>query len=350
MNIFVLDDQFQAISIIDAYESSIWTDRYASYGDFEIYAPFSLDLLQKVKQDYYLSTLESEHTMIIEGIEISSDAEAGNKLRITGRSLESILDRRIIWNQTSYTGNLQNAIHNMLNACIINPSISARRISNFVFEASTDPRITALTIEEEHTGDNLYDVITELCAINYIGYKVTLNQNNQFVFKLYMGEDRSYDQIANPYVVFSPNYENIINSNYVDSTEIMKNVTLVAGEDSGQQRRTLVVGSGTGLTRRELYTDARDIQSEKVTNYNEALRQRGLKNLVENSRTVSFEGEVEATRMFVYGEDFFMGDIVQISNEYGIEGAARVMEFVRSDDANGTKQYPTFEAIQDIEG
>lgn len=349
MNIFVMNTNFEVIDIIDAYESVIWTDRYNSYGDFEIFAPFSLELLNKVRQDYYLTTLDSEHVMIIEGIEISSDAETGNRLRITGRSLESIIDRRIIWEQTSYTGSLQNAIQNMLTAAIINPTIAERRIPNFIFEPSTDPRITALTIEEEHTGDNLYEVISKLCERNYIGYKITLNDNNQFVFKLYMGEDRSYDQLANPYVVFSPNYENIINSNYVDSTEIMKNITLVAGEDSGSARRTITVGSGTGLTRRELFTDARDIQSEKVSNYDEALRQRGLQNLIENSRTVSFEGEVDAVRMFVYGEDFFMGDIIQISNEYGIEGAARVMEFIKSDDANGSKAYPTFEAIQDID-
>ena len=349
MDVYVLNQQFQTVSIIDAYESLIWTDRYSGYGDFEIYAPFSLDLLQKVKQDYYLTINDSEHIMIIEGLDIESNAETGNRLRITGRSLESILDRRIIWQQTSYTGNLQNAIRNMLYASIISPSISARRISNFVFEASTDTRITSLSIEEEHTGDNIYDVIKALCDSNYMGYKITLNSNNQFVFKLYMGQDRSYDQIYNPYVVFSPNYDNIINSNYVDSTELMKNVTLVAGEDSGQQRVTVIVGSGSGLTRRELFTDARDIQSEKVSNYREALRQRGIKHLLENSRTVDFEGEVDATRLFVYGEDFYMGDVVQISNEYGIEGAARVVEFIRNEDSNGIKMYPTFEAVQNID-
>ena len=191
--------------------------------------------------------------------------------------------------------------------------------------------------------------MTSACEVNHIGFKVTLNDDHQFVFKLYVGEDRSYDQIANPYVVFSPSFENIINSNYLDSTEVMKNITLVAGEDQGSARRTLIVGAGTGLTRRELFTDARDIQSEKVTNYNEALRQRGLEQLAENARTVSFEGQVEATKMFVYGEDFGMGDIIQIANEYGIEGAARVMEFIHSEDANGVQLYPTFEAIQDVD-
>ena len=349
MDIFILNESFQTVGVIDAYESLIWTDRYSKYGDFEIYTSFSTDVLNKAKQDYYVYIAESEHLMIIEGLQIESDAESGNHLRITGRSLESILDRRIIWTQTSITGNLQNSIKSLINAAIINPSIADRQISNFIFEDSDDERITGLTAEAEYTGDNLYEVINELCETNYIGFKITLNASNQFVFKLYMGEDRGYDQNANPYVVFSPGYENIINSNYIDSTEVMKNVALVAGEDSGQQRRTLIVGSGSSLTRRELYVDARDIQSEKVSNYNEALRQRGLQYLIENSRTVEFEGQVEATRMFVYGEDFFMGDIIQIVNEYGIQGSARVVEFIHSEDANGIQMYPTFDAIQDID-
>ena len=349
MDIYILNKNFQTIGVIDAYESLIWTDRYSKYGDFEIYTTFSTEILEKAKQDYYVYIGESEHMMIIEGLQIESDAETGNHLRITGRSLESILDRRIIWSQTSISGSLQNSIKKLINAAIMNPTIADRQITNFIFENSTDPRITSLTAEAEYTGDNLYDVVNALCESNYIGFKITLNSSNQFVFKLYMGEDRGYDQDNNPYVVFSPSYENIINSNYLDSTEVMRNVALVAGEDSGQQRRTLIVGRASSLTRRELYVDARDIQSEEVTDYNQALKQRGLEYLIENSRTISFEGQVEATRMFVYGKDFFMGDVVQIVNEYGIQGSARVVEFIHSEDTNGIQMYPTFDAIQDID-
>ena len=346
MNIFVMNDKFETIDIIDSYESVIWTDRYIGYGDFEIYAPFSFDLLNKVKQDYYLTILDSEHTMIVEGVEILSDTDTGNRLKITGKSLESILNRRILWYDAAFSGtSLQNAIEGILNNTIINPQITDRKIDNFIFEASDDERITSLTLEDEYSTDqNVYDVIYTICKRNFIGYKVTLNDQNQFVFKLYMGEDRSYKQLENPYVVFSPNYENIINSNYIDSTELMKNITLVVGENA-----TITVGSGEGLLRREIYTDARGINPEEVQDYNEALKRMGNYTLQDNSRVKNFEGEVDAVRMFVYGEDFFIGDVVQISNEYGIEGSARVMEFIKSDDASGSKAYPTFEAIQDID-
>ena len=345
MNIFVMNDNFETISIIDSYESVIWTDRYIGYGDFEIYAPFSFDLLNKVKQDYYLTILNSEHVMIIESVEILSDIDKGNRLKITGKSLESILNRRIMWSKAKYTGSLQVAIKSILTNSIISPSIEDRKISNFIFEESNDERITALTIEDEFTEEqNVYDIIVGLCERNYLGYRITLNSSNQFVFKLYMGEDRSYDQLTNPYVVFSPNYENIINSNYIDSTEKMKNITLVVGEQS-----SITVGSGTGLTRREIYTDGMGVNPQEVGDYNESLKRLGTYTLQDNSRVKNFEGEVDAVRMFVYGKDFFIGDVVQISNEYGIEGSARVMEFIKSDDASGSKAYPTFQAIQDID-
>lgn len=111
-------------------------------------------------------------------------------------------------------------------------------------------------------------------------------------------------------------------------------------------------GAGTGLNRRELYTDARDVSStvdnETLTDaeYKAQLSQRGLENLAENIATKSFEGKVETTRMYRYGEDFFLGDMVQIVNEYGIEGKARVTEFIRSQSKEGLDSYPTFVTVE----
>lgn len=290
--------------------------------------------------------------MIIEKIQITSDVEDGNHVTVTGRSLESILDRRIVWGQKTISGNLQNGIKTLLNENVISPSDSNRKIPNFIFEESTDSAITELKIEAQYTGDNLYDVIQKVCEERGIGFKVTLNDNKQFVFKLYAGTDRSYDQTNVPYVIFSPNFENIINSNYIESKASLKNITLVGGEGEGSSRRYTTVGNGSGLERRELFTDARDISSdigdgETLTNaeYDAQLQQRGKEKLAENTDVTSFEGQVETTIMFKYGEDFFNGDIVQIANEYGHETKARILEIVTSEDENGSSVYPTFKTI-----
>lgn len=356
MELLVLNTDLDAVSIVDICESAIWTDRYQKYGDFELYTAMTNGVFDYIKQDYYLQNRDSEHVMIIEKLLINSDAEDGNRLTVSGRSLESILDRRIIWGQMTISGNLQNGIETLLNACIISPTDTDRKIDNFIFETSDDPAITDLTIDAQYTGDNLYEVVEKICSERDIGFKVTLNNNKQFVFKLYAGADRSYEQITNPYVVFSPNFENIINSNYVESKSALKNVTLVGGEGEGSARKYATVGSGTGLNRRELFTDARDISSDVgdgVTlsdeEYTSKLQQRGKEKLSENTDVTSFEGQVETVVMFKYGEDFFNGDIVQIADEYGHESRVRILEIVMSEDQDGLSVYPTFKTIQEGE-
>jgi hypothetical protein len=352
MDLTVLNTNLDAVAMVDTYVSFIWTDRYYSSGDFELYAGMRGDILEYIKQDYYLQNRDSEHVMIIEKLLIGSDSENGNVITVTGRSLESVLDRRIIWGQKTLSGNLQNGIKTLLYENVISPTDSNRRIQNFIFEESTDPSITSLKIEAQYTGDNLYDVIQKICEERSIGFKVTLNDQKQFVFKLYSGTVRSYDQTEVPYVVFSPNFENIINSSYVESKSSLKNITLVGGEGEGAARKYTTVGGGSGLNRRELFTDARDISSDigndvVLTNseYIAQLQQRGKEKLSEHQDVTSFEGQVETTIMFKYGEDFFNGDVVQIANEYGHETKARILEIVMSENEEGVSVYPTFKTI-----
>lgn len=354
MILSVLDTEFNTIAVLDGYKSLIWTDPFANYGNFELYVPINQTYFNNLQEDYYVINKDSEHVMIIETQETETDLELGSYIRITGRSLESILDRRIIWGLRYATGNMQNFIEAILNENVINPSIADRKIPNFVFEKSTDPRITGLTIDTQYTGDNLLDVIVELCKEAEIGFKIILNNQNQFVFSLYAGTDRSYAQDVNPYVVFSPKYENLVNSNYYKSKQNLKNVTLIGGEGEANNRVYTTYGSGSGLQRRELFSDARDLQSKDDngndiprSQYIANLQRRGQTNLLDYTEVEAFEGAVEATQMFVYKEDFFTGDIVQIANEYGKEGRTRITEITISDDETGLAIYPTFTIVND---
>lgn len=358
MEFLVLNTKFEAVAILDVFESFIWTDRYSKCGDFEIYTSSDRQIIETLKEDFYIWTEDSEHVMIIENRKIITDVEEGNKLLVSGRSLESILDRRIVWNQILLDGDFQTQIKRLLTENVINPLDSNRKISNFIFEETDDPYILSLKVQVQYTGDNLYEAVCKLCESVSIGFKITLNDNNQFVFKLYSGTDRSYDQETNPYVVFSPSFENIINSNYYESKAEYKNVGLVAGEGEGSARRTVVVGESTlkELSRREFYVDARDISSTtsnggsiSTSAYDDLLRQRGDEQLKENKIIQAFDGQVESTQMYRYGEHYFMGDITQLENEYGMESKVRVTEFIRSVDKDGIDSYPTFEVIEERE-
>lgn len=371
MEATILDFNFEQVGIIDHYKSFIWTDRYNEYGDFEIYIPIKDSLPDTIKKGYYLWNANSEHLMIIETINIDSNIEDGACYIITGRSLESILNRRIVWNKKTFSmdsngtvPNLQNGIKTLLNDNVINPDMAIRKISNFIFKESQDEKITTLEFEDQYLGQELYEVISKLCKDNEIGFKVTLNDNNQFVFELYAGKDRSYEQDINPYVIFSKKYDNILSTNYLDSDESFKNIVLVAGESTdtntdeseNASRISEVVqiqGFYNELERRESFVDATGVSRDdggggklSIERYKAVLRQKGIDNLMDNTIVTAFEGEVDSTKMYVYGEDYRIGDIVQIADEYGNEGRAYISEYVMTNDENGFSIYPTFKTIQ----
>jgi hypothetical protein len=356
MELIVLNTTLARTKVLDVFRSLIWTDRYDSFGDFELLVDASVNAIQTLQEDFYLTLYESEHLMVIESVELKTDVENGNKFFVKGRSAETILERRIIWNQTVLNGNLQEGIKNLIDQNAIAPSDTDRKIDNLVFEYSTDPAVTALGVNVQYSGDNLYEAVAALCVSNNIGFKITLNSANQFVFKLYAGIDRSYDQIANPFVEFSPELDNLSNTNYSHSKRPFRSVTLVGGEGEGSARKSTTVslpgGGGTGLSRREKFTDASSVSSlvNGVTisegAYISLLTTEGLISLLESLPVSSFDGKVDYGITYIYGEDFFMGDLVQVVNEYGLGSRARVMELIFSEDLSGRDIYPTFKMVE----
>lgn len=354
MEVYVLNRNFETVAMIDSYTSLIWTDRYYKAGDFEIYMPTSTENLAIFTPDYYLWNKDSEHLMIIEDIKTTSDIDSGNNLTVTGRSLESILERRIVWNKTEFAANssLQNAFQKLIEESIIgvrNGSpisgfIAERKIDNFIFEASTDPAITTLTLEAQYDGDNLYEILTKVCEEKHIGFKITLNSDNQFVFKFYTGVDRSYKQNTNPFVVFSPNFENIINSEYRENKSVYKNVMLVVGDGDTPKRVAAGETLVPGLDRREAYIQESNL---KTNNTDNQYREKGIEELKNYKIEKVFEGEVETSKIFIYQQDYFIGDILELEDEYGRQSRTRVIEFIRNQDNNGYKAYPSFEVMDD---
>ena len=351
MDIYILDSGFNIVAIEDKFESLIWNERYNSPGDFELVIPANSSSIAYMSMDSYIWIDGSERMMIVEQQEPYMDADNGNSILFRGRSLESILDRRIVWNQTTISGNAQQAIKKLLNDSIINPANANRKISNFIFKESTDTAITSLTIEEmQFTGENILEIIQSLCTKLKIGFKITINSLKQFVFELYSGINRTKEQTAVPQVEFSLNNDNIFSSKLTIDKSVYKNVTLVAGEGEGLNRRTEVVNDSTrGLDRREYFTDARDISSNNgeitPSAYSSMLIERGQKYLTDLPIKKEVEAEVDTspTAMYVFNKDYFLGDLVENVDIYGTRSVSRVVEMTMSITANEYKFYPIFE-------
>lgn len=80
--------------------------------------------------------------------------------------------------------------------------------------------------------------------------------------------------------------------------------------------------------------------------YEVYLLNRGYEKLAEYGEKISFEGSIIPDVTFVYKQDYFLGDIVSVENEYGIQADARIVEIVEVNDENGYSVEPKFEYIQ----
>lgn len=336
----IMDTSFKKLAIIDDYVSFIWTSRYYEAGDFELCVNVNPINYNLFKQDYYVYREDDENVGIIEDVKIQRNADGKEIFIVTGRFLSSILARRIIAVQTTVSGSISNCINKLINENVINPSISARKIDNFILGDYT----ISESMQAQYTGDNLLETICKICETYGIGFKVILNAQNQFVFSLYEGVDRTYDQTENPWVIFSDKFDNLLSSEYEENYQNMSTAVLVAGEGEGLDRITQwVTKSKTGLNRREVYKDKRDIRKDDMSasEYNKLLKEAGKEALT--TYVAAFTGTVYFENI-TYKEDVNVGDLCVIENSrWGIYMNSRLVEVIESVSETGEYSIvPTF--------
>lgn len=335
----------ERLGIID-YAKVLWCTRYYEVGDFELHLPVTPDALDLLQMDRYVLRDDDEKIGVIERIELQTTSEDGDYMTVSGRFIESFLDRRIIDEQTTVNGKLKRVIQSLLMNHVIYPSKDTRTIRDFHLGPSEDVNYH---VEAQYTGDNLLKVVQDLCQKADAGFKVTY-QNGRFLFSMYTGTDRSYAQTENPWVVFSDKNENLISASCVSDKKEFRNYALVAGEGEGKERRTTyVLGNGFHLWEgtRELYVDARDISSnnKQLTDaeYTAALKQRGAEKLAATQITFKFDGDADPGVNYTYKKDYFLGDQVTVENAaWGISKTVRILEVLECFDDEGYSVTPTF--------
>lgn len=355
LDLYVYDTSFKLKAIIEQYESLIWTDRYDECGDFELVIPFESKWISIFQKDYYCHIDYSDRWCIIEKIEESKDEDSPPQMIVSGRSLESILERRIVPGKidfgidttSGYNVNVQTSIQSLINSHIINPSDANRKISNFIFQTSSDSNVTGKTFHESYNGNSILDIVEGVCKDKHIGFKVLLNASNQFVFSLFCGIDRTMSQSTNSYVIFSTYFDNLKSSSYFASKEEYRNFIYVSKDQSQFVTTYSTSAIPTGLARREVQIDASELKENKETELtNTQIQEKAKKKLKEEFKIkTGIEGEIVSEKMYKYRTHYNVGDRVQFKDIYGNSEAVYISEVVISFDENGLTILPTFQEI-----
>ena len=126
MDLYITNPKFELVGVIDSYTSLIWTERYNDCSDFEIMISANDKNIDILQNGYYIKRTDTDRVGIIETKTTQTNEETGDYIIVSGRMLESILDRRIVWQQTTLNGSINESVHRLLIENAISPSIKAR--------------------------------------------------------------------------------------------------------------------------------------------------------------------------------------------------------------------------------
>lgn len=327
MEIYITDETLTDIVLIDN-ANMIWNTKYNDAGEFEIYAPASKELLEVARKGVFAYREDSDNVMILEKIQTKTDQEAGNYVIISGSGAEKLLNRRIIWSQTNINSDVAAAARQVTYDNLIEPADKTRKMP---IVKLGDYAPAQMTTQRQLWGESLFDIVKEILGLKEMGFRIRKSGYN-LMFDIYKGVDRSGD------ITFSPEYDNLLRSEYTYDKSDYKNVALVSGEGEGELKKTCSVGTAAGLERREVYVEKGSVSSNEGTiteeNYMATLKGEGDTALAEKKISETVNAEIEPGGLFQFGIDYNLGDIVNIKDDFGNTKKVRIVQISENSDEN----------------
>ena len=347
----ILSPLLVPLGLLNQFTALTWTSRTTTFGGFELWCPMLPENSELLKPDNLL-WIGGDELGVIETIQKSTDEQGSTTLQVSGRFIESWLERRIIWGQYSGTEVVSNHLRNLVTMNAISPSDPKRKIPHLTLAVDQSPLGPSVSFSDSYS--NLWTTALELANANSLFLRVKADvPGGELLFTILKGTNRSVEQSILPAVVLSTDLSDILTDSYTLDATTWCNMSLVAGAGEGVQRKTSEInGSLSGLSRRELFVDARDLQDyeEVVTSegttrvpiatsvYDGMLQERGKSKLGEVPLVESFDASIRmyGPRAYEYGVDYFLGDRITMQDpNLGIQVSTEISEVQQSWDENG---------------
>lgn len=377
MRLEVFDFELNRLGLIEMYSTITYTLKFVDVGSFELKCAINKQNVKLIQKNRFL-WIEDEVCGIIQYISSSTD---DGTITAKGKLAKEMLNWRWVYPCFVKTGEPAALAESIVNIHCVNPSESKRKMRGLVI-GNAGYVINKPHITYQKTGDTVLTSVQNISTANNLGFEIYFNPRNVNPFKFVMleGKDRTIgNKDGNKPVVFSRDFENIVSGSYEYNDDSFRNVALVAGEtadgsNNENAARTFLVVDQVGsenassFYRKELYVDARDLQSEyseevttkddegnnttetvqkKMTEqeYNATLSNRGFEKMGETLVEESYESQIrtDARTIYQFGKDYTYGDYVTvIDKSLGIMLNVQITEMQIVYDANGYDYIPTF--------
>lgn len=308
MECSIYNSALSRIGFLSNFTSLVWCESYTGAGRFQIVAPKTEHSIPLLVDGYFVGIPGKDTLMFIQSTE---DKEG--MIWAYGAEAKCLLDARVYQGTITVRKEVEPALRTV---------VAAANKYDFIGFAPLRG-LTARTVSQR-TYPTVFEVSRVWCdAVGY-GFRLIHDKSaHKLLYDVYSGTERTG-------IKFAEQYGNLSGLTKLVSQADWRNVAYVGGAGEGADRIFVTTGATdtTGILRREMFVDARDIQPEEGqtdSEYRELLVARGNEKLAEQNRVLEISFDV-STRDF--GKTFFLGDIITaVLPEYGMRLSVRVAEF-----------------------
>jgi hypothetical protein len=343
---------------IEGIASKMWVEKYRDAGEFTFTAPIDSGVREALPIDTFISHMNTSEIMIVENHEINETSKAVPDVKITGRSLETFLDNRIVGSNNIFPAQHYEFIiqpnytwiqaQYLINIHATGAQFDAGNLFPYLVVPTPAVNISGESIARTIPFDSVYKELLTLLGYDDLGIKVVRPGPSSplgaasvdTALVIHTGTDRSKT------VIFSYNTGEITSADYLWSNKTLKNAALVSG-------RWIQIAWGDGAQhydRRTMFVDGSSIDKDypsaptgaDLTNVVNAMIVLGREACSTQNRLTMSKAEIrrDATKA-VYRHDYNLGDLITVEGDYNHAQIMRVSEFVEIEDSTGESGYPT---------
>ena len=311
----IYDSSLNKIGIFSSFSSLVWTESYTESGLLQIVMPKSARAIELLREEHFVGIPESDTLMFIDSTE-----DKDGQIWAYGTESKYLLDSRIYDGTLNLSGNIESTLRTAVNAKRPYPFLGLAESSGLTAQARS-----------QATYKSLFEISQTWCETAGYGFKLIHDKaNKKLLYSVYNGQERAG-------IKFAEKYGNLSNLARTLSEKGFRNVAYVGGQGEGSARTFVTVGATaeSGLARREMFVDAKDIQKEDKQTDNDyiaLLAARGLEKLNEANKTMEISFDISSKD---FGKSFYLGDkITCLLPEYGMYVTVRIAEATRTYENN----------------
>lgn len=369
MDIYILDALIRPIDVIDEFVSLIWTERWAEMGDFELITLSTPANKKRFVFDTMISIPDSKRVMQVETIEEEVDFENGAVLKIKGREIISITEKRAAVSISPFDGLIRSSWnlygwsptglieYFFFSICLYEEFSAADTIpflqdqGETLYPPGTIPVPSPSGIEWAQKPASLYSAMTDVAKAYDIGFRLYKDPDaSKLYFEAYTGSDRTSAQTTLPAVIFSDDMSNLQNTKeYSDNTNHYNVVVVIyIYKDASDNEVTIsetvsdpeLAFSSGGFDRKVKPLVITSVPND-IVDIPAYLQQLGAEELEKSRTSTVFDGEIDETGDYLYERDYFLGDLVEVRGNNGGSAYMRVVEQIIKEDKEGKSSYPS---------